>query len=352
MSRWPQSPLDPAERELARRLAQLDPRAAPSPQTDAAILAAARAAAGTGAPASARPPLPPRRRPRRWPVGLGIAASLALALGVAWQLRPLPDAGVLERPSETGSLPAQAPAAASGAGEASTPARPSPPVAGPDIGSADDAPAARTTAMPRRAAPPVERASGPGPAPADAGGDADPVRQARAARAAADQAAAERSPTPAPSVAPPPAVVAPPAEPPAPAPPPSQVADFVPDPPATAPPAPPQSSTRREAELPRPRQRQAAPALAAPSPAVAAPAPAPAAARAAPAQIDLAADQPLDDQPPASADSPDVREAWLQRIRELRDDGRLDQARDSLHEFVRRHPQATVPDDLRPLLER
>lgn len=301
MSRWPQSPLDPAERELARRLAQLDPRAAPSPQTDAAILAAARAAAGTGAPASARPPLPPRRRPRRWPVGLGIAASLALALGVAWQLRPLPDAGVLERPSETGSLPAQAPAAASGAGEASTPARPSPPVAGPDIGSADDAPAARTTAMPRRAAPPVERASGPGPAPA---------------------------------------------------PPPSQVADFVPDPPATAPPAPPQSSTRREAELPRPRQRQAAPALAAPSPAVAAPAPAPAAARAAPAQIDLAADQPLDDQPPASADSPDVREAWLQRIRELRDDGRLDQARDSLHEFVRRHPQATVPDDLRPLLER
>src|SRR5690606_16668287 len=102
----------------------------------------------------------------------------------------------------------------------------------------------------------------------------------------------------------------------------------------------------------RPRQRQAAPALAAPSPAVAAPAPAPAAARAAPAQIDLAADQPLDDQPPASADSPDVREAWLQRIRELRDDGRLDQARDSLHEFVRRHPQATVPDDLRPRLDR
>src|SRR5690606_7006452 len=340
VSRWPQSPLDPAERELARRLAQLDPRAAPSPQTDAAILAAARAAAGTGAPASARPPLPPRRRPRRWPVGLGIAASLALALGVAWQLRPLPDAGVLERPSETGSLPAQAPAAASGAGEASTPARPSPPVAGPDIGSADDAPAARTTAMPRRAAPPVARASGPGPAPADAGGDADPARQARAA---ADQAAAERSPTPAPSVAPPPAVVAPPAEPPAPAPPPSQVADFAPDPPATAPPAPPQSSTRRQAELPRPPQRQAPPAPAPP--------PAPAAARAAPAQIDLAADQPLDDQPPASADSPDVREAWLQRIRELRDDGRLDQARDSLHEFVRRHPQATVPDDLRPLLE-
>ncbi len=34
------------------------------------------------------------------------------------------------------------------------------------------------------------------------------------------------------------------------------------------------------------------------------------------------------------------------------DDGRLDEARASLQEFVRRHPQATVPDDLRPLLDR
>ena len=67
--------------------------------------------------------------------------------------------------------------------------------------------------------------------------------------------------------------------------------------------------------------------------------------------VDVVADQPLDDRPPASADSPDVREHWLQRIRELRDTGQHEAARDSLREFVRRHPQARVPDDLRPLLQ-
>jgi len=67
--------------------------------------------------------------------------------------------------------------------------------------------------------------------------------------------------------------------------------------------------------------------------------------------VDVLADQPLDDRPPASADSPAVREHWLQRIRELRDAGQHDAARESLREFVRRHPQAQVPDDLRALLE-
>src|SRR5690606_23198088 len=93
-----------------------------------------------------------------------------------------------------------------------------------------------------------------------------------------------------------------------------------------------------EAEAQLPLQPQAAPA-------------APPAESATPDAVDAFAGQPLDDQPPASADSPAVREAWLQRVRELRETGRLDEARASLREFVRRHPQAAVPDDLRPLLE-
>ena len=58
-----------------------------------------------------------------------------------------------------------------------------------------------------------------------------------------------------------------------------------------------------------------------------------------------------EDVPPATADSPEVREAWLQRIRELAEAGNADDARASLEEFVRRYPNHPLPDDLRALLE-
>ena len=61
-------------------------------------------------------------------------------------------------------------------------------------------------------------------------------------------------------------------------------------------------------------------------------------------------DQPLDDTPPASVDTPAVREAWLARIRELVAAERYAEARDSYAEFRRRHPDAPVPADLRMLL--
>ncbi|HEY4529200.1 MAG TPA: hypothetical protein VIG97_02540, partial [Luteimonas sp.] len=61
-------------------------------------------------------------------------------------------------------------------------------------------------------------------------------------------------------------------------------------------------------------------------------------------------DQPLDDTPPASVDSPEVREAWLARIRELVAAERYTEARASFAEFRRRHPEAPVPADLRSLL--
>jgi hypothetical protein len=63
------------------------------------------------------------------------------------------------------------------------------------------------------------------------------------------------------------------------------------------------------------------------------------------------ADQPYDDEPPASADSPEVRTAWLARIRELLGEGKTDAARASLAEFHRRYPDAPLPDDLRSLLQ-
>ena len=57
-----------------------------------------------------------------------------------------------------------------------------------------------------------------------------------------------------------------------------------------------------------------------------------------------------DDRPPVSADSPEFRQAWLQRIRKLLADGRRAEAKDSLLEFRRRCPDPPVPEDLRPLL--
>jgi TolA-binding protein len=55
--------------------------------------------------------------------------------------------------------------------------------------------------------------------------------------------------------------------------------------------------------------------------------------------------------PPATADSPAVRDAWLQRIRELLRNGQTDAARDSLREFRHRYPQQVLPEDLRALGE-
>ena len=62
-----------------------------------------------------------------------------------------------------------------------------------------------------------------------------------------------------------------------------------------------------------------------------------------------ASDEPETEVPPASAESPEVRQAWLQRIRELAASGQTDAARASLQEFVRRHPDTPLPDDLRAL---
>jgi hypothetical protein len=71
-----------------------------------------------------------------------------------------------------------------------------------------------------------------------------------------------------------------------------------------------------------------------------------------PAPPAAAADQdmPIDDVPPATVASPQVRDAWLARIRELAADGNIEEARASLREFQHRYPDYPLPQDLRALL--
>ena len=52
---------------------------------------------------------------------------------------------------------------------------------------------------------------------------------------------------------------------------------------------------------------------------------------------------------PATADSPQVREAWLRRIGELLKQGKAEDAKASLDEFRRRYPDAAIPPELRKL---
>ena len=60
-------------------------------------------------------------------------------------------------------------------------------------------------------------------------------------------------------------------------------------------------------------------------------------------------EEPGEDVPPATADSPEVRDAWLRRIGELLKQGKTEDAKASLAEFKRRYPDASLPPELRKL---
>lgn len=297
--RLPDPPsLTPEERELAQRLAQAGPPREPSPALDARILLAARAAAGS---------TPVRQLSRRWPVALGLAASLVLAVGVAWRLRPLP---------ETRAGYPAASANQTRPGAVPSPVEPMSEVqssAAADAGTTDTAPVVET------------------PAP-------EPVSQKPARdemRKVTEEPPAE------------PAIVFDlPAQ--------STAARMAPRSAASAPPvddAAPQafgsSASVRRATTASPSPASASDAMQAQSATNEA---ARAAMVGAAAGTDSASnDEPADDVPPATADSPAVRDAWLQRIRGLVDSGDVAAARASLREFVRRYPASPLPEDLRAL---
>lgn len=341
-------PLTPEERAMADRLARLGPRDGPSPALDAKILAAAHAAVAP-------------RRNRRWlaltgvpatlVTGAGMAAVLALAVGVVWQLRPsapapraprdeagdfgFVTAEVIERP-EPAAAPAPPPAADAPA--------PAPALQAPAMARREVAPQ-RADAVAAKEAP----AAAP---PAQPEQDQSPkhfLDEAIDPAAHGGQAAA------APAVR----------------------GDSLPYSAAPAPAAPAAAIGEGEGE----RQRAAASAMQRKT-----------AANEAAKQVDedrqlrsqaasvVAADRAAD----ASADAMEAEDTasgstldrievtgsrirmadmpvrddrelapaqWLQRIRDRRDDGDLDGARQSLQQFRKSYPRVRLPDDLRALAE-
>lgn len=283
MTRFPREPLDAEERALAARLPRPKGRGEPGAALDARILAAAHAAAAGPAPAPARP--------RRWLLPVGLAASLCLALGLAWRVQLTPPVAL---PTTIDAEPQQAQAPPS---------------------KADSVLPEDRVAAPQRPSPPTPAA----PARSRAAADAAPMREQvpQAIDIAPSPTAFETAPAPPPMAALP------------------------------APPAPPvataaSASRTLAAEAPPPAARAAAP----PRPAMAAKA---RAAESAALADDAASDAPEADIPPATADAPEVRDAWLRRIGELQRDGRTAEARASLVEFRRRYPEAVLPAELRAL---
>jgi hypothetical protein len=324
MNRVP-DPLDANERALAELLAR-DALPGPSPQLDARILAAARAATST--------PERALRRPRpRWIAGMGIAATLVLAIGLAWRLRPLPP----QRPAAAEAPPAVATMRVWEPAPSGT--APAADVAQPRMQANAVQTAAPVPPLPRERMP--QAASKPAPSePPVAFEPASPKDSAEAAKAFA---------VPPPPPAPPPPPVA--------APEPSANGMAAPAAAkAQAPAAPASPADKFEAARAREdartldrvevtgslvrgsatqqAYRRDASGL-------------DAAAAADAAAEDGVSRAVLDEEPPATADSPEVQEAWLQRIRELLSAGQAEAARNSLAEFRRRYPKYVLPEDLR-----
>lgn len=296
-------PLTPEERKLAARLARIGPHGMPSPALDARILGAAQAAAARKATA---------RRQRRWPAWAGIAATLVLALGAVWQLRPAQEVPVALDEAPSGAAVRQP-------SEAVTPG---------------EAPGAMDMDSGRGRAEQESSAQATAESP-------PPAREARAAEVTPAEPRAMSQPSPLPPApvvfdepspidAPAPvAAPAPPAPPPPPPPPP---------PPAQAQPAPAAATapSRRYQSTPTPRKSTAAATM------ESAASNAPAADAQADAMLTVADLPVASDRLLAPAD-------WIERIRQRRDAGDLAGARASLALLQRDHPQLVLPDDVRTI---
>ena len=285
MSRARRPPLDGPERAVSAALPPLHGRDHPGEGVDTRILAAAHAALSA--------PGPRTRARRNWGAPLGVAATLVIAAGLAWQRLP------------------PAPAPAPTIEDVATTA---PESASVDAGTPVTARAAPAQDVPSTTPPRREPAS------------AAPIV---AARPPADIARDAAAPLP-----PPPPAVAKPA-PSTQAPLPAQAAIS----PATP------AAAAAEASPPRESAATVAPVAAA------IPAPPPKAQPTARAATAAPQEAPIadDDVPPATVDAPGVRDAWLRRIGELVAEGRMDEARESLSVFRRRYPDAVLPPELQAL---
>ncbi|ADV27188.1 putative proline/alanine-rich repetetive membrane anchored protein [Pseudoxanthomonas suwonensis 11-1] len=334
-------PLTPEELELQRQL-EATAGPGPSPGIDARILAAARAqpaCPATTAPA-ARSAAQHRRRPRRWIAPLGLAASLVLAFGVAWQLREPPRPGQMLPVREQAGTSAPAQPAAT-------------PLPAESAGAAESAVLEDASPQAEEAAQAMPATAGNDGTDRSAGGASAKVRnELQTPPPLASGAASFEPPAPPPPPPPPPPfaavadeVVPLPSPPAPPAPQPAEVAGYA----EAARMAEEQQDRAREARdserehARRARQqrelRAARPATAVAAPAQALPAPALAPVHEA--------------QPPPSGvvvAFPHDPQAWLEWIRDLQAQGDIAGARASLEWFVRDYPQLEVPDDLRPLL--
>ncbi|WP_225583208.1 hypothetical protein [Pseudoxanthomonas sp. PXM02] len=376
----PHEPLTPEERALAQSLSRLGPHGGPSPDLDARILGAARAAVqpSTATTEQVRPAR------RRWPLGMGVAASMLLAAGIAWQLRPMHEMPIAseapmdaERSAGVDAEPQAADAAAAAMPIADVP----PPAAI----AVEEAP----TPMAAKISPPPAVAQTP-PTPG-------PARQ-NAEAAARQEPAPKRGPLaliPVPASPP-----APPAPEPAPQAFPAEADSYSYSAPAPAATAASEAALREQVQQrigaqqeqeQRARQveyrREAAAEAAAkaednrtldtiavtgnrvksrerrskaqdvvsapaPAPAMAPPPPPPPAASAGSVQPSAARNalRRTDLQVPVDADTRLTPDEWLERIRLRRDLGDDANALRSLQLFVQEHPFQRVPDDLRPLL--
>jgi hypothetical protein len=326
MNRRP-DPLTPEERELADRLARIAPARLPSGDLDARILRAGRDAA------AATRRHPPARR--RWPAVVGLAATLALAIGAAWQLRPMAEA-----PVAMGEAPVAT--ADSATGEAAAAAR--------APGTADVLQPA--PAEPAPAASPARPVASPMAAPA-APGDGVPRPAANRPTPRNAEAATASPAAPATPAAPPPPPVLP-----APPPPPEPLAASAPPPPPAppAPPAPPVGEAGASSAADARQAAQAAASRASRERAAAMQRSSPAGAMQA---RSLSAPATQDQPPPpttltvadlaVASDAGLAPAVWIERIRQRRDGGDLAGARASLQQLRAAHPDVALPDDLREL---
>lgn len=282
--------LTPEERALAERLARLGPLREPGAALDARILAAAHAAVQPRAGGA-------RRKAAAWPAALGIAASLLLAVGLAWKLRPQPG------PQAAGE--AAAPAAKAPAKEA-PPAAPAPTARPEDAPETQEVPSGMESLHPPAVASPasVARRRAPAPPAAFKAAPATPAAVVPPPPPESATAGAPALPAPADAAA-------------------QATADLATQDSAT-------SEAERAAPARRTREARATTAV----------------------QAQEASAEPDEDVvPPTTAASPQVRDAWLLRIRELVRAGRIADARTSLREFRHRYPGFALPDDLRALEE-